>query len=202
MGVETILVAVAEEDQDRTGAIANAVIDIAEPTGATVVIAHVIPEKTYQRAVEQAGEVTDRSETVDDVPAWVKRWSEGEVAGRPGIEGDIPEWVERWSQTGPTEALRDPSRLEALETVLERKDLIQDLAKVLENAEVEYEIRGEVGDPAEHIVAMAEDLDADFVVVGGRNRSRTRQALFGSVSQEILRSVRCPVISVREGVQR
>ncbi|WP_245634140.1 universal stress protein [Halalkalicoccus paucihalophilus] len=57
-----------------------------------------------------------------------------------------------------------------------------------------------VGDPAERVVAKAADYDADFVVVGGRHQSSARRALFGSVSQEIIESVRCPVISVREGV--
>ncbi|MDL5363151.1 universal stress protein [Halalkalicoccus sp. NIPERK01] len=70
----------------------------------------------------------------------------------------------------------------------------------LDEAGIEYEVRGAVGDPADRVTAMAEDHDADFVVVGGRNQSSARRTLFGSVSQEILESVRCPVISVREGV--
>ncbi|MFB6281963.1 MAG: universal stress protein [Haloferacaceae archaeon] len=52
---------------------------------------------------------------------------------------------------------------------------------------------------AGRIVALADDLDADFVVVGGRDRSTARQALFGSASQAVIRSVDAPVITVRGG---
>lgn len=34
----------------------------------------------------------------------------------------------------------------------------------------------------------------------GTKQSSARRALFGSVSQKIIKSVRCPVITVREGV--
>lgn len=197
MSVNTILVAVGEEDRDRTDVIANVVIDVAEPTGATVAITHVIDDDTYQRALEESEEATDRLDVDAEEPEWMRRWSQAEPAAGLGIEGDIPDWVERWSQEGPA---TEGESLEALETVLERKDLIRYLAEAFEDAGIEYEIRGAVGDPAEHVVATSEELDADFVVVGGRDRSRARQTLFGSTSQEILRSVPCPVISVREGV--
>ncbi|MCU4716822.1 universal stress protein [Halapricum hydrolyticum] len=50
----------------------------------------------------------------------------------------------------------------------------------------------------ERVVEMIDDLDADFVVISGRDRSPTRQAMFGSVSQEILRAAPCPAVSVRK----
>lgn len=185
MGIDTLLVAVGEGDVDRTDAIADAVIDVAAPTGATVVIAHVIDEETYRRALEEAGEETT---------TFLERRFKDRLPDQPGFEGDVPRWVERRS-------LEDEDvRPEPVATVLDRKALIRELVEAFEDAGVEYEIRGDVGDPAERIVAMADELDADFVAVGGRNQSATRQRLFGSVSQEILRSVNRPVISIREGV--
>lgn len=185
MGPDTLLVALGEEDEARIDAFARTVIDVAGPAGATVVIAHVLSEGTYRDALEEAGEET-RS-------FLEQRFDEG-VPARPGIEGDVPEWVKHRSRS------RSADRPDVIEGVLDRKNLIQNLAVTLADAGIEYEIRGDVGDPAEGIVAMAEEVDADFVVVGGRKRSSTRRALFGSVSREVLESVRCPVISVHEGV--
>ncbi|WP_331234988.1 universal stress protein [Natronorarus salvus] len=195
MGIDTILVAVAEEDQDRGDVIASTVIDVAKPTGATVVIAHVIAEETYREVVERAGAVVDGDD--DDVPEWARQWARLDV----GIEGEVPEWVERWAVSEVSEEPREISGPEALEVVLEQRALLRELAGAFEEAGVEYEIRIAVGDPAEEVPAMAEESDADFVVVGGRNRSPARQAVFGSVSQTIVRSVGCPVISIREGVR-
>lgn len=185
MGINTLLMAVGEEDGERIDTIADAVIDVAAPTGATVVIAHVIDEETYRRALDEAGEETT---------TFLERRFKDRLPDQPGFEGDVPKWLERRS-------LEDEDvRPEPVATVLDRKELIRELAATFEDAGVEYEIRGDVGDPAERIVAMADELDADFVAVGGRNRSSARQRLFGSVSQEILQSVGRPVISIREGV--
>ncbi|GEM_PF-224728 len=191
MAVDTILVAVGEEDRDRTDTIASTVIDIAGPTGATVVTAHVIDEETYREVAERAGEATDGS--TGEVPEWARQWAGFEAR----IEGEVPEWVERRMLSGVSEERRETPGPEAIGAVIEREEQIRALATSFEDAGVDAEVRLGVGDPAEQVVAMAEELDADFVVVGGRNRSPARQAVFGSVSQEILRSVRCPVISVR-----
>ncbi len=199
MGVDTLLVAVGEEDRGRTEAIADAVIDIAVPTAATVVLVHVLTDETYRRAVEQTATAADRGDAGAELPAWLRRWAQTEATARPGIEGDVPAWVNRWSR-GST-ARRELAELDAAGTVLERTDLIRELVAAFEDAGVDHAFRSAVGDPADRVVALADELEADFVVVGGRNRSPAQQALFGSVSQEILRSVRCPVISVREAGQ-
>lgn len=59
-------------------------------------------------------------------------------------------------------------------------------------------VRGQVGDVAGVIVSLAERLEPSFVIVGGRRRSVAEQALFGSVSQSVLRRVERPVITVME----
>ena len=193
MSVDTILVTVGEEDRGRADEIASAVIDVAAPAGATVVLVHVLTEETYRQAVSQTESASD-----EEPREWVKRWSRTEPATQPGIEGDVPEWVKAWSESGDAAARTESPSAEGIETVLERKELIREFVTALEEADVDYEIRGDVGEPTERVLAAIEDVDPDFVVVGGRDRSPARQALFGSVSQEILRSVDRPVISVRE----
>ncbi len=50
-----------------------------------------------------------------------------------------------------------------------------------------------VGKPAERIVDVADELDADLLVLGGRKQSPGRSALFGSVTQSVIRQTERPV---------
>jgi nucleotide-binding universal stress UspA family protein len=56
--------------------------------------------------------------------------------------------------------------------------------------------RGEVGDPTEMILALAADIDARYIVVGGRKRSPVGKALFGSTTQSLLLDADRPVVTV------
>lgn len=68
----------------------------------------------------------------------------------------------------------------------------------LSAADVDHTIRGSVGDRAGEIVELAEEVGADRVMVGGRDRSPTGKAVFGSVAQEVLLTAPCPVTFVRD----
>ncbi|OYR40307.1 universal stress protein [Halorubrum sp. Ib24] len=82
--------------------------------------------------------------------------------------------------------------------VAERHTTTRALAKALDEAGVSYTIRGAVGDHADEVVEAASAVKADRVVVGGRRRSPTGKAVFGSVAQEVILSAPCPVTFVRE----
>jgi nucleotide-binding universal stress UspA family protein len=53
------------------------------------------------------------------------------------------------------------------------------------------------GRPADEIVAYADSIDADLIVVGSRGHSAFTNALIGSVSRGVLRESRRPVLIVR-----
>lgn len=53
-----------------------------------------------------------------------------------------------------------------------------------------------VGDPAEELTSYAEEADARYLVVGGRRRSPTGKALFGSVTQQVMLAASMPVLNV------
>lgn len=60
----------------------------------------------------------------------------------------------------------------------------------------EFEVSGHVGDAAAELINVAEDEDAEYIVVGIRNRSPVGKAVFGSVSQDVLLSSDRPVVAV------
>jgi len=64
----------------------------------------------------------------------------------------------------------------------------------LDAAGADVTLRGESGDPADRLVAVAAELDVDAVCVGGRDRSPAGKALLGSVAQSVSLRVDRPVV--------
>ncbi len=81
--------------------------------------------------------------------------------------------------------------------VARRHTTTRELGKLLEGAGMDYEVRGGVGDHGKEIVAIAKEVDADLVIVGGRKRSPAGKAVFGSTAQEVMLEAPCPVTFVR-----
>jgi nucleotide-binding universal stress UspA family protein len=54
-----------------------------------------------------------------------------------------------------------------------------------------------IGEVAEEVVDLAEELEVDLIVVGARGRSVIGRALMGSVSDSLVRHARCPVVVAR-----
>lgn len=61
--------------------------------------------------------------------------------------------------------------------------------------EVETEIRN--GDPAETILAVADERDVDLIVCGTHGRSGVRRQLLGSVAERVVRHASQPVLTVQ-----
>ncbi|MDP9474464.1 MAG: universal stress protein [Actinomycetota bacterium] len=55
------------------------------------------------------------------------------------------------------------------------------------------------GRPAEEIIALAEELDADLVVVGSRRAGRIKRLITGSVSEHVVHRASCPVLVICGG---
>jgi nucleotide-binding universal stress UspA family protein len=54
-----------------------------------------------------------------------------------------------------------------------------------------------MGAVAEEIVALADELEVDLIIVGSRGLRGIRRTLAGSVSESVFRHARCPVMAVR-----
>ena len=155
--IKTILLAVGPSDTDRVDELVEQTIGVAEPTGATVVLAHAIAADEYE------DEVKNYHDAIDQM----------------GIDlenRDLPP-----------------------ETLAKETEPVGEIAERLEDAGVDVEIRAAVGDRAEEIVQLAEETDADNLIVGGRKRSPTGKAVFGSTAQKVLLNAPCPVTYVRSG---
>jgi nucleotide-binding universal stress UspA family protein len=148
MSLDTVLVAVGPSDADRYERLGEEAIDIAGPSDARVVLAHVFTQEQYEETLA----------TLEIDPA--------DEEATPG-------------------------------NAARRHTTTRALGKMLDEAGLTYEVRGGVGDHGKEIVAIAKDVDADLVLVGGRRRSPAGKAVFGSTAQEVMLEAPCPVTFVR-----
>jgi nucleotide-binding universal stress UspA family protein len=145
--LETMLLAIGPRDDDQIDRLAETVLQVAGPTGATVVLAHVFTDEQYEETVTELGYDSTAQVVVEDV-------------------------------------------LQRHETVLRYEELFDE-------AGVDWEVRGIVGDVSSGIVELATSTDADRVVISGRRRSPTGKAVFGSTAQDVLLNAHCPVTYVQ-----
>jgi nucleotide-binding universal stress UspA family protein len=82
------------------------------------------------------------------------------------------------------------------EEMAEARNELTRTAQVLSNANVTKRI--EVGDVAQTVVRIAEELAVDTIVVASHGRSGLQRLFLGSVSEHIVRHAHCPVLVVRE----
>jgi nucleotide-binding universal stress UspA family protein len=83
------------------------------------------------------------------------------------------------------------------DALAERHDDIQTPAIKFEDAGIETEVHGVIGDPEIEIVHTAEEINADLLFIGGAKRSPTGKAIFGDNAQQILLNSPCPVTYIQ-----
>jgi nucleotide-binding universal stress UspA family protein len=83
MALETVLLALGPGDAERVDRLAEETIDIAGPSGATVILGHVFTEAEYERAIDRLGFDSTASEV-----------SPNEVAGRHATVRELGDRLE------------------------------------------------------------------------------------------------------------
>lgn len=66
---------------------------------------------------------------------------------------------------------------------------------------IEHEVRALVrgNEPSEDLIEVAQECDADFIVIGLRRRTPVGKLVLGSNAQRILLDSSCPVLAVKAG---
>jgi nucleotide-binding universal stress UspA family protein len=65
------------------------------------------------------------------------------------------------------------------------------------NPGVELELRLVTGDPAMAIVELAEEENADMIIMGTHGRTGLTRLVMGSVAEAVVRRANCPVLTCR-----
>ena len=88
----------------------------------------------------------------------------------------------------------DPGGYSFQEAAREAVDRVaQELAVM--NTRVDTMVRG--GTPADQIVRVADELEADLIVIGGRGKGAMEAIVLGSVAYRVLHHAPCPVLVTR-----
>jgi nucleotide-binding universal stress UspA family protein len=78
----------------------------------------------------------------------------------------------------------------------------QDMREALERTEapvshIAVERRFEEGNPPDVIVAVADEVRADLIVMGTHGYKGLSHAVMGSVAEQVVRKAPCPVLTLR-----
>jgi nucleotide-binding universal stress UspA family protein len=84
---------------------------------------------------------------------------------------------------------------------IESEAQLEEVRSLLREAGIEHEVRQLVRgmDPAEDLINVANEVDADFIVIGLRRRSPVGKLILGSNAQRVLLDAPCPVLAVKSG---
>ena len=81
----------------------------------------------------------------------------------------------------------------------ELDESLDEVHAVLHDSGVEHEVRQLVrgSDPSDDLIAVAEEVDADLIVIGLRRRTPVGKLILGSNAQQVLLDASCPVLAVK-----
>lgn len=83
---------------------------------------------------------------------------------------------------------------ESLDELRDPPETVYKVTEALSERGIDAEIRELVGDPADAILTASQELDADILLMGVRDRSPIGKVVFGSVSQKVILGSEVPVL--------
>ena len=85
------------------------------------------------------------------------------------------------------------------EEAVEHERELTEVRARLEGEGIEHEVRQLVrgNEPAEDLISVAAEVDADLIVIGLRRRTPVGKLIMGSNAQRILLDAPCPVLAVK-----
>jgi nucleotide-binding universal stress UspA family protein len=88
--------------------------------------------------------------------------------------------------SGPEDAARWEKELDEVRARLDAEGLEHEVRQLVQGLE-----------PAEDLIAVAEEVSADMIVIGLRRRSPVGKLILGSNAQRVLLDAPCPVLAVK-----
>jgi nucleotide-binding universal stress UspA family protein len=118
--------------------------------------------------------------------------------GKAALERAVLEAQQRSARLIVINSHKGGSSLKSEEAV-ELDESLGTVHDLLHETGVEHEVRQLVrgSDPSEDLIAVAEEVDADLIVIGLRRRSPVGKLIMGSNAQAILLDAACPVLAVK-----
>jgi nucleotide-binding universal stress UspA family protein len=129
------------------------------------------------KAVGKAAELARQTDGRLAIVSAYKPVSGVKISGTAGAGSEAQAWTEGLSEA-------------AVEAVL------RDAAQMAKSEGVEVEVHPRKGDPADALLAVAKDNDADLIVVGNRGMTGARRVL-GSVPNKVTHHADCNVMVVK-----
>jgi nucleotide-binding universal stress UspA family protein len=160
--------------------------------------AHVPVLVARGRTMERVVFAWDGSEQAEAALPALTEWGlfeQAHVAVLSVADADPPWWVSAGLVSDETaaeayHAAAEPSRQQ-------HEEMAGHMAKQLRAAGLKADAVSREGDPAETIVAFAEEHAADFIVLGTHGRTGLRRLLMGGVARNVLLHARCSVLLAR-----
>ena len=133
--------------------------------------------ETAMKAVGKAAQLARQTDGRLAIVSAYKPMSAVKISGTAGVGSDAGGW---------TDGLSDS----AVEAVL------RDAAQLAKSEGIEVEVHSRKGDPADALLAVAKDTDAELIVVGNKGMTGARRVL-GSVPNKITHHADCSVMVVK-----
>lgn len=89
-------------------------------------------------------------------------------------------------EMGPGDSVHHERDLEEVRAQLDRDGIENEVRQLVRGLE-----------PAEDIISVAEEIGADFIVIGLRRRTPVGKLVLGSNAQRVLLDATCPVLAVK-----
>lgn len=74
---------------------------------------------------------------------------------------------------------------------------VKDASGGYDEAKYRLFLHTRIGNPAKEIIGLADEADADLIVVGTHGRKGVPRLVLGSVAEKIMRNAHCPVLIMR-----
>jgi nucleotide-binding universal stress UspA family protein len=90
-----------------------------------------------------------------------------------------------------------PAGVQATNPRRETEALLDDAADIAREAQVEFNTHAREGDPTDAILDVAEEQNADLVIVGNKGMTGAKRFMLGSVPDRVSHHSPCSVLIVR-----